>query len=159
MSSDLPGCAITIDDLHARRFRPLDIAVLQLESPLLDGGVGCQWDTVGDVPDAPGLYAFTVEHDERLAVVYVGRTEQLWMVTKGKLPSGASRPAQRYGRPKYAGITRTRVNGLVREQLLAGRTVRHWVCPMHGADTTRLASGEEELITLWQLRRVGWNRG
>jgi hypothetical protein len=165
--SDLPGFALTSDDLRELRFRPLDLRVLALDVPLASGATGCTWDTVGDVPDAPGLYAFTVEngegytveHGERLAVVYVGRTEQLWMVTKGQLPSGTSRGrgGQRYGRPKHAGETRKRINGLVREQLLAGRTVRHWICPMRGTLPAQLAESEEALISRWQLRRVGWN--
>lgn len=92
-------------------------------------------------------------------------TEDLWMVTKGRLPSGQSRPGQRYGRPLYAGATRQRINGLVREQLLLGKNIRHWVSllanPASGREELRsqLLAREEMLIRRWDLRRVGWNLG
>lgn len=112
---------------------------------------------MGEVPDAPGLYAFTVEDDHELRVAYVGLTEHLWMVTKGHLPGGAgARGGQRYGRPKHAGVTRKRVNILIAEQLRAGRLVRHWVLSLPGV---ALRAEEERLIIDWDLRRVGWNRG
>lgn len=79
------------------------------------------------------------------------------MVTKGRLPRPAgARDGQRYGRPKYAGITRQRVNILVAAQLAAGRRVRHWLRPL---PEPLLREEEERLIQRWQLREVGWNRG
>jgi hypothetical protein len=47
----------------------------------------CERDTVGTVPDAPGLYAFTVASRPgmRLGVMYLGMTTHLSMVTKGIL--------------------------------------------------------------------------
>jgi hypothetical protein len=101
-----------------------------------------------------------------MSVAYVGLTEHLWMVTKGRLPgSGGARPGQRYGRPKYAGITRKRVNVAIAEQLRSGRTVRHWLRPITEPPPSReelwrrLCTEEEILIKRWDLRRTGWNRG
>jgi hypothetical protein len=132
----------------------------------LPDGLGCNWTTVGTVPDAPGLYAFTVEHDAQVSVTYVGMTEHLWMVTKGRLPrSGGARGGQRYGRPKHAGATRKRINCLVAEQIQLGRTVRHWLQPhpeVAGSEVdvrSTLLAEEEGLIVRWDLRTVGWNRG
>lgn len=152
----LPGHPIAATALSAAGFRPLELSVsgLNVELP---SGTGCEWTTIGEVPDSPGLYAFTVEDDHELRVAYVGLTEHLWMVTKGRLPGGAgARGGQRYGRPKHAGVTRMRVNILIAEQLRAGRLVRHWVLPLPGV---ALRAEEERLITDWDLRRVGWNRG
>lgn len=88
------------------------------------------------------------------------------MVTKGRLPDGRSRPAQRYGRPKYAGVTRQRINLLAAEQLETGHRLRHWVRPISPPESDsaaalkgRLIREEEELILRWRLREVGWNRG
>lgn len=89
-------------------------------------------------------------------MTYVGRTEHLWMVTKGQLPGSGGRGGQRYGRPQHAGATRQRVNILIAEQLREGRSVRHWVRP---GPVNELRAEEERLITEWDLRRVGWNRG
>ncbi|MGH3190087.1 MAG: hypothetical protein ACRDOL_23040 [Streptosporangiaceae bacterium] len=122
----------------------------------LPSGQGCEWTTIGEVPDAAGLYAFTVEDDQQIRVAYVGLTGHLWMVTKGRLPGGGARPGQRYGRPRHAGATRQRVNILIAEQLRAGRLVRHWVRQLPLA---ALRAEEERLISGWELRRVGWNRG
>jgi hypothetical protein len=91
-----------------------------------------------------------------MRVAYVGRTEHLWMVTKGRLPGGGARGGQRYGRPRHAGATRRRVNILIAEQLRAGRVVRHWICQLPSA---ALRAEEERFITSWDLRRCGWNRG
>ncbi len=44
---------------------------------------------MGDVPRGPGIYAFTAGGDDDLRVMYVGLTEELWMVTKGRLPPAA----------------------------------------------------------------------
>jgi len=128
-------------------------------------GPACEWTTVGEVPRGPGIYAFTVGTDDDLRVMYVGMTEELWMVTKGRLPAGGARPGQRYGRPRYAGVTRQRVNALIAERHGAGDLVRHWVRPLSNplgereAIRRRLLEEEHELIARWELRRVGWNRG
>ena len=96
------------------------------------------------VPDAPGLYAFTVEDEHQVRVAYVGLTGHLWMVTKGRLPgSGGARGGQRYGRPRHAGGTRQRVNILIAEQLRTGRVVRHWVRPLPAA----VLRAEEERLS------------
>lgn len=137
-------------------FIPLDIEILDRVS-LPFGESGVNWNTIGDVPDSPGVYAFTVADDEELRVTYVGLTSHLWMVTKGRLPDGSARGGQRYGRPKHAGTTRTRVNVLVAEQLTLGRTVRHWV--RLALDVEELPALEESLIRKWDLRLSGWNRG
>lgn len=159
-----PGHPVSVSVLGQEGFIPLglDVRALDLDLP---SGRGCEWTTVGDVPRGPGLYAFTVGDDSDLRVVYVGLTEELWMVTKGRLPLGGARPGQRYGRPRYAGVTRQRINGLVGEQLRQGRLVRHWVRQLVDAPSDRVAVRarlfelEEELITRWNLRGVGWNRG
>lgn len=152
----LPGTPVTDDELRALGFVALDLEFAA--APVaLQAGVGCLWTTVGDVPDSPGLYAFTVSAGDRQHVTYVGRTGHLWMVTKGVLPrGGGSRPGQRYGRPKYAGVTRQRVNMLIAAERAAGHQVRHWVQPLE-EDLLRLE--EETLIMRWRLRAAGWNRG
>lgn len=161
---DLPGHSVEVQDLTDEGFVSLELDFRNVHLPLAIGP-GCEWTTIGSVPKGPGLYAFTIGEDEDLRVTYVGLTEELWMVTKGRLPSGASRPGQRYGRPLYAGVTRQRVNTLVRRQILFGRRVRHWVSSRSGATADRaelraqLGRDEERLIRQWDLRRVGWNRG
>ena len=121
----------------------------------LSRGLGCEWATIGQVPDSAGLYAFTVEDEHYIRVAYVGLTQHLWMVCKGRLPgSGGARGAQRYGRPRNAGQTRQRVNLLIAEQIRAGRLVRHWVRPLA---IPALRAEEERLITTWNLRHQGWN--
>ena len=146
-------------------FLPHELRVDEMNIQLPDG-LGCNWTTVGAVPDAPGLYAFTVEHDAQVSVTYVGMTEHLWMVTKGHLPrSGGARGGQRYGRPKHAGATRKRINCRVAEQIQLGRTVRHWLKPRAEAGCSELdvrstlLAEEESLIVRLHLRTVGWNRG
>lgn len=152
----LPGHPITDADLASLGFIAHDI-VVRATGVVLPGGAGCEWTTLGDVPDSPGLYAFTVDNGAVQHVTYVGLTTHLWMVTKGRLPrSGGARPGQRYGRPKYAGITRQRVNVLIAAQLNAGQRVRHWLRPL---DAEQLRREEEALIQRWRLREVGWNRG
>jgi hypothetical protein len=151
-----PGHPVTAADLRQAGFRCLELRVTSLDVNL-PAGRGCEWTTTGEVPDAPGLYAFTVEDDHQFRIAYVGLTGHLWMVTKGKLPgSGGARGGQRYGRPRHAGETRQRVNILIAEQLRSGRVVRHWVRPLPAA---ALRAEENRLITSWELRRVGWNRG
>jgi hypothetical protein len=150
------GQPVTATDLSAAGFQPLELVVTSLDVDLLSGR-GCEWTTIGQVPAGPGLYAFTVEDDHLIRVAYVGLTGHLWMVTKGRLPDGGgARGGQRYGRPRHAGVTRQRVNVLIAEQLRAGRVVRHWVRQLPEA---ALRTEEERLITSWDLRRVGWNRG
>jgi hypothetical protein len=161
---DMPGCVVLVAELREEGFLPLTLEVRKLDAEY-PFSRGCEWTTVGDVPKGPGVYAFTVGDDHNLHVTYVGLTEELWMVTKGRLPSGGARPGQRYGRPLYAGVTRQRINALVAEQLVLGRLVRHWVSPRVGPSSDRaelrgqLVSREERLIQRWDLRRVGWNRG
>jgi hypothetical protein len=160
----LPGHLVTESELGDEGFVPLTLEVRKLDAEFAFGR-GCEWTTVGNVPKGPGVYAFTVGDDHDLHVTYVGLTEELWMVTKGRLPTGGARPGQRYGRPMYAGVTRQRVNGLIGEQLVLGRLVRHWVSPLTGPSSDRaelrgqLLSLEERLIQRWDLRRTGWNRG
>jgi hypothetical protein len=139
------------------KFRPTEVQ--------LPFGTGCEWTTLGDVPRGPGLYAFTTGDDTDLRVLYVGLTEELWMVTKGRLPAGGARPGQRYGRPRYAGVTRQRVNALIAARVGAGEVIRHWVRPLDETSGDRTAMRalllelEEDLIRQWDLRCVGWNRG
>lgn len=160
----LPGHVTTEAELTSLGFAPLTLRTRGAIT--LFDGTGCEWDTLGTVPSGPGHYLFTVEDDSSMHVTYAGLTEELWMVTKGRLPDGRSRPAQRYGRPKYAGLTRQRINLLVTEQLAFGRCVRHWVRPLiqptpqtPAATKVHLRVGEEELILRWRLREIGWNRG
>ena len=131
---------------------------------VLPEGAACEWTTMGDVPTGPGLYAFTIGAED-LRVLYVGLTEELWMITKGRLPAGGARPGQRYGRPRYAGVTRQRINALIAGRLAKGETIGHWVRPLADppSDRTalraRLFEVEQQLISQWDLRRLGWNRG
>ena len=149
-----PGRRISPAELESAGFRPLEIEVgtLDVELPC---GRGFEWTTLGVVPESPGLYAFTVEDGDDVAVTYVGLTEHLWMVTKGRLPGGGARGGQRYGRPRHAGVTRQRINVLAAGKIRAGRVVRHWVRPL---PASALPAEEERLIAEWELRRVGWNR-
>ena len=157
------GFATTPADLAAAGFVPLALK-FRPTSVQLPCGAACEWTTVGDVPTGPGLYAFT-SGDDDLRVLYVGLTEELWMITKGRLPAGGARTGQRYGRPRYAGVTRQRVNALIAARVLSGEVIRHWVRPLgetpgdRAAVRRRLLELEEELIVRWNLRRVGWNRG
>ena len=90
-------------------------------------------------------------------------TGNLWMVTKGRLRSGDSRPAQRYGRHKYAGATRARVNSLVARAVRDDWTVSHWLSARPLAEGVTAQHGlrqmEEDFIVGWNLRVSGWNRG
>lgn len=156
------GTVVDRGDLTSRGFFPY-----QLEFHAVDEAAGsCEWDTVGDVPDSAGLYAFVLqarESPEEYRVVYVGLTGNLWMVTKGRLPDGSARPAQRYGRHKYAGVTRFRINGLVATARLHGFDVTHWLSrrplPAGARADKYLRDDEEALIREWRLRETGWNRG
>ena len=104
----LPGHPVSETELLNEGFSPLRLGVGSLDV-VLSCGVGCEWTTVGEVPTGPGLYAFTVETHEELHVAYVGLTEELWMVTKGRLPIGGAaagatiRPASLRGHDTTAG--------------------------------------------------------
>lgn len=152
----MAGTEVTAQELQALGFLPLALHFTD-EAVALPGGTGCSWTTVGEVPEAPGLYAFAVARADALHVVYVGRTAHLWMVTKGRLPrSGGARGGQRYGRPKHAGTTRQRVNILIAAERASGHNVMHWVRPL---PEDELVAAEKELIVRWRLRLTGWNRG
>ena len=159
-----PGCPVAEETLASRGFVRHELAFE--ESVELSIGTGRNWNTLGDIPQGPGLYAFTAENptsQRPLAVYYVGLTSDLWMVTKGQLPGGVARGGQRYGRPKHAGATRQRVNVEIAALLAEGCVVSHWLNPVRippDADTrTWLRHEEEKLITEWNLRSCGWNRG
>ena len=152
------GTVVTGHDLTTRGFVPHELAFRTLDFT----GTHCEWDTIGVVPDSPGLYAFVLTKPDRAAelhVAYVGRTSNLWMVTKGRLPrSGGARGPQRYGRWKHAGVTRGRINGLVTEAKRSGWDVAHWLSALL-LDDIALHQREQDLIQLWNLRAAGWNRG
>jgi predicted ArsR family transcriptional regulator len=123
------------------------------------------WNTLGHVPDAPGLYCFVGQQNPPgdLRVFYVGMTSHLWMVAKGQLPGGVARGGQRYGRPKHAGATRQRVNAEVARMSTDGWTFSHWLRAVEApvgtpALETLLRAEEARLINIWDLRVVGWNR-
>lgn len=164
MEVDRLGFPLSETDLRAEGFEPLTLEFRNCNLVLSDGPA-CEWTTTSNVPTGPGHYAFTVGRGDELAVLYVGLTQELWMVTKGRTPDGEARGGQRYGRPRHAGVTRKRVNALIASQLALGREVRHWVRPLAApADRpeelrNQLLRVEAELITRWRLRSVGWNRG
>lgn len=152
------GTAVSRDDLfvlgfvqHDLRFRPSPDATQS------------EWDTLGAVPDSPGLYAFVLEHpdwDGETRAAYVGLTTHLWMVTKGRLPgNGGARGPQRYGRHEHAGATRLRINANVTVAVAAGCSVSHWLAARPGTNAAALRFEEESLIRRWRLRAHGWNRG
>jgi hypothetical protein len=139
--------------------------VLVTDADVPEGGL-IGWDTLGSVPDAPGLYCFVGQKNpsNELRVFYVGMTSHLWMVTKGQLPGGIARGGQRYGRPKHAGTTRQRVNAEVARLSAGGWTFSHWLRAVEASTDpatlkTLLLSEEASLIAMWDLRVVGWNRG
>ncbi len=158
-----PGFATTAAELAAHGFVPL-VLEFRPTTVVLPQGAACEWTTMGEVPTGPGLYAFT-SGTQDLRVLYVGLTEELWMITKGRLPAGGARPGQRYGRPRYAGVTRQRVNALIAGRHARGETMGHWVRPLadppseRAALRQRLLELEQQLISEWDLRRLGWNRG
>lgn len=120
----------------------------------------CEWDTAGAIPDAAGVYAFVLGRSDALSVVYVGKTSHLWMVTKGTLPQGkGARPGNRYGRHKYAGLTRVRINALVADARRNDYEVTHWLSPRPTLSASELGRLEEDLIAGWRLRQTGWNVG
>ena len=63
----LPGHPVPVTALSAVGFWPLELQVHSLDVDL-PCGRGCEWTTLGEVPEAPGLYAFTVEDDHELRV-------------------------------------------------------------------------------------------
>lgn len=152
------GTVVTRHDLTLRGFMPDKLAFRTVDF----SGANCEWDTIGVIPDSAGLYAFVLTNDDRpgeLRVAYVGKTKNLWMVTKGRLPrNGGARGPQRYGRWKHAGETRGRVNGLITEAKRSGWDVAHWLSA-RPVDDSALHEQEQELIQLWDLRTAGWNRG
>lgn len=155
---DTTSVPVTAANLALEGWIPLEIRPVG-DVAIPDGGIGLVWDLDGEVRSEPGLYLFTVS-DPREAILtptYVGQTRQLCMVTHGRAADGAARGGQHYGRPKYAGQTRKRVNLLVRERIVAGMAATHWVKPMAGADKAELMAAEERAIRGWALREVGWN--
>ncbi|HQZ85616.1 MAG TPA: hypothetical protein PLB21_08340 [Actinomycetota bacterium] len=152
------GTPVTIQLLSQLGFAPHSLQFLAV----VDDEPHCEWNTEGVVPNAPGVYAFVLTHPEWQGprVTYVGMTTHLWMVTKGRLPrGGGARPANRYGRHKYAGSTRVRVNGYVASARRAGCTVSHWLSPRPGFNESELKRLEGDLIAGWRLRETGWNVG
>lgn len=150
------GTWVSEHELRSLGFVPLGIEFTGKRHDLKSGTCS-DWNTIGVVPEARGVYAFVVEEpDAQLRVVYVGRTEHLWMVTKGTLPQGLSRPGQRYGRPKWAGVTRERINAHVTAAVADGLVVTHWVCARQPDEDLDLI--ERNLIKRWDLVRCGWNR-
>ena len=138
---------------------------LVADADVPEGGL-IGWDTLGAIPEAPGLYCFVGQKtpSNGLRVFYVGMTSHLWMVTRGQLPGGIARGGQRYGRPKHAGSTRQRVNAEVARLAADGWTCSHWLraveAPTDPASLEVLLRSEESrLIARWNLRVVGWNRG
>ena len=49
------------------------------------------WNTLGPVPDAPGLYCFVGQQNQssELRVFYVGMTSHLWMVARVSCRGGS----------------------------------------------------------------------
>lgn len=151
----IPGTLVHPSDLAGIGFQKCELKNIE-PVKLRNGQNGINWDTVGEVPDSSGIYAFTVEDACQLRVTYVGMTSHLWMVTKGRLPrGGGARGGNRYGRPKHAGETRKRINVEAAEQIRFGRTVNHWVKLVQQENLTK---AEADLIKLWDLRKTGWNR-
>jgi hypothetical protein len=60
----LPGYPVAHAELVGLGFAPHE---LQFDpgDVLISGGIGIAWVTLGDVPDAAGLYAFTVDDGRR----------------------------------------------------------------------------------------------
>jgi hypothetical protein len=154
------GHSATREELEQLGFLPLTLAV---SNPDVDLGYtrGCEWDTLGEVPDAPGVYLFTAGRGSELRVMYAGETGHLWMVTKGRLPRGEGRGGNRYGRPRNAPPGRVKVNALLADRVRTGWTIRHWVRPLdgeRGRSKEQRRREEEQFIGRWDLRRVGWNQ-
>jgi len=163
------GCVVAGTPVAREDLTRLGFVEHQLEAvpdaDVPEGGL-IGWNTLGPVPDAPGLYCFVGQGNQssELRVFYVGMSSHLWMVAKGQLPGGIARGGQRYGRPKHAGTTRQRVNAEVARLAADGCTLSHWLraveAPPDPAMLEALLRAEESrLIKMWDLRVVGWNRG
>jgi hypothetical protein len=148
------------DDLPSGGWRPLPIRWLPSSYDHHLFGRTRKFDVVADVPRSAGLYVFGVDLDASVDVRYVGQSSHLWMVTKGRLPGGQARPGQRYGRPKWSGATRQRINAALTEAADAGRTVRMWVKTIGGVIDIKQALdiAEGDAISRWELCRYGLNR-
>ena len=147
-------------ELRALGFHPLHLRWLERRHEHHGIGTCRDFDVEGDVPTAGGLYLFARRNDDEIDIRYVGMTTHLWMVTKGRLPSGAARGGQRYGRPKHAGVTRARINAALTTAADRGEVVTPWVRPTAGtASAAQLREQEEIAIQRWQTRRYGLNRG
>lgn len=150
----LPGHVISDADLTTLGFVSHELVFGKAVT--WGSGCGIEWKTIGDVPQSAGNYAFTIRTDTELRVTYVGLTEHLWMVTRGLLPAGGgARPGQRYGKPKYSGATRKRINYLVWCEAARGHHIQHWLRPVH---VDQIRPAEMALIARWSLARIGWNR-
>lgn len=152
------GTPVTQVELTRRDFSPFQLQFRN--GPSAQGT--CEWNTLGSVPDAPGLYAFVLtDRCGYLRVTYVGFTSNLWLVTKGRLPSGASRRGHRYGRPKYATSDRSRISGLVCQAIQEGFEVGHWLSPRHFPPELELevalTDARDNLIRTWRTTKHGWN--
>lgn len=154
----MPKNLATDFELRGLGYQPLDLAWLDRTHDVPPHGACRDFTVLGEIPDCSGLYAFTVEKEDRLEVRYVGMTSHLWMVTKGRLPDGRARGGQRYGRPRHAGVTRQRVNAVLAAEQSGGGRVRQWVLPL-GYATPLLRDAEEIAIRRWDLRVSGLNRG
>ncbi len=163
------GCVVAGTPLAWEDLTRLGFVEHQLEAvpdaDVPEGGL-IGWNTLGPVPDAPGLYCFVGQQNQssELRVFYVGMTSHLWMVARGQLPGGIARGGQRYGRPKHAGTTRQRVNAEVARLAADGWRFSHWLRavepPPDAAMLDALLRAEESrLIKMWDLRVVGSNRG
>ena len=140
------GTVVGATELSSLGLRPLKLQISK-RAVMVGDAVGCEWTTIGEVPDAGGLYACTLQRQdsEEVRVAYVGMTTHLWMVTKGFLQrGGGARGGQRYGRPIHAGTTRQRINVLMTPAIRDGWTAQHWVKPFAGpslgADPSRRCS-------------------
>lgn len=58
MGTAWPGHPIFAAELASAGFKPLELQVRSLDVDL-PSGQGCEWTTTSEVPDGPGLYAFT----------------------------------------------------------------------------------------------------
>jgi hypothetical protein len=157
------GTRVVSDDLTRLGFVEFELKAVPAADVPEAGLIG--WNTLGSVPDAPGLYCFVGRSSSsgEMRVFYVGISSHLWMVTKGQLPGGIARGGQRYGRPKHAGATRQRVNAEVARLAADGWRFSHWLraveAPHNPLTLEALLRAEESrLIELWDLRVVGWNR-
>ena len=159
----VPGASVSRSHLAQLGFMEHELEILG-PSDALGTGDGLSWNTLGPLPTGPGLYCFVaMEHVSAAPrVMYVGLSSQLSAIAAGTDPLGA-RGGQRYGRPKYAGMTRKRINAEVARLVRDGLFVTHWFSMLSVPDDQEprafLHRAEEALILRWNLRVVGWNRG